>query len=297
MARASVSTAVSAPSRLKDGQEQTFLDVAPGAYSVSEVDPSSLGYGLSGISCTDSDPNGTPSSGDLPTHTATINVDAGETVDLYLHQQPTRHRLHLAKRPCRLAVPALALTAALVQFTLDDGELKSFANLRSGSYTISEDDPTPGYDLTLILCYDASTGQFFEGDVANRQVDLNLESGHQVLCEFVNVQRGTIIIEKAPGAGTGYAFSGDLGDFSLDSGQEKTFINRPVGQYNVTEQTPPGDTLIGLTCTDSDANGVPSTGDVASQHGHDQPGPGRDGALHLHHGHLPAPRRYSRPSF
>ena len=40
---------------------------------------------------------------------------------------------------------------------------------RSGSYTISEDDPTPDYDLALILCYDASTGEFFEGDVANRR--------------------------------------------------------------------------------------------------------------------------------
>ena len=100
--------------------------------------------------------------------------------------------------------------------------------------------------------------------MANRQVDLDLEAGHQVLCEFVNVQRGTIIIEKAPGSGTGYGFSGDLGDFTLDSGQEQTFTNQPVGQYSVAEQTPPGDMLAGLTCTDSDANGVASTGDVAA---------------------------------
>ena len=79
------------------------------------------------------------------------------------------------------------------------------------------------------------------------------------------MQRGKIIIEKAPGAGTGYAFSGDLGDFSLDSGREETFVEQPVGQYFVSEQTPPGDRLTGLTCTDSDANGVPSTGGVASQ--------------------------------
>ena len=133
-----------------------------------------------------------------------------------------------------------------------------------GSYTISEDDPAPAYDLALILCHDASTGEFFEGDVGIRQVDLDLEAGHQVLCEFLNVQRGTIIIEKAPGSGTGYGFSGDLGDFTLDSGQEQTFINQPVGRYIVTEQTPPGDKLTGLTCTDSDANGVPSTGNVAA---------------------------------
>ena len=66
---------------LDDGQEETFLDVTPGTYSVSEVDPTSLGYWVSSISCSDGDPNGTSSSVDQPTHTATINVDAGETVE------------------------------------------------------------------------------------------------------------------------------------------------------------------------------------------------------------------------
>ena len=156
------------------------------------------------------------------------------------------------------------LTDRLAPYTLDDGELTTFENIEPGSYIISEDDPTPAYDLALILCHDASTGEFFEGDVANHQVDLNLEADHQILCEFLNVQRGTIIIEKAPGSGSGYGFSGDLGDFTLDSGQEQTFSNQPVGQYSVAEQTPPGDVLTGLTCTDSDANGVPSTGNLAA---------------------------------
>ena len=238
--------------------------MAPGAYSVSEADPTSLDYGLTGIICTDSDPNGTPSTSDLPTHTANINVDAGETVTCTFANSQL-DTISILKTTLPPGGTGFGFGGTLGSFSLDDGGLKTFANLGAGNYTISEDDPTPGYDLALILCYDAFSGDFFEGDVANRQVNLDLTNGHQVLCEFVNVQRGTVIIEKAPGAGTGYAFSGDLGDFSLDSGQEKEIVELPVGQYIVSEQTPPGDTLIGLTCTDSDANGVPSTGDVASQ--------------------------------
>ncbi len=250
---------------LKDGQNQTFLDVAPGTYSVSELDPSSLDpeYGLKGIRCTDSDPNGTPSSSNLETHTASINLDAGETVDCtFINSEPDTVSIRKSTFPA--GGTGFGFDGSFGQFTLDDGQLKSF-EVSSGSYTISEDDPTPGYDLILAFCYDASTGEFYEGDLEKRQLDLlDLEAGHQILCDFVNAQRGTIIIEKAPGAGTGYAFSGDLGDFSLDSGQEKEFVNQPVGQYLVSEQTPPGDTLTGLTCTDDDANGVPSTGDVAA---------------------------------
>ncbi len=249
---------------LNDGQAETILDVTPGVYSVSEVDPAGLGYGLSGIKCSDSDPNGTASTSDLATHTASINVEAGETVTCTF----TNSQLNTVS-VFKVTLPpggtGFDFGGSFGSFSLDDDQLTTFGNVAPGAKIISEDDPTPDYDLALILCYDAATGQFFQGDAATRKVDLSLKDGHQVLCEFVNVQRGTVIIEKAPGAGTGYAFSGDLGDFSLDSEQKETFVELPVGQYSVTEQTPPGDTLTGLTCTDSDANGVASTGDVASQ--------------------------------
>ncbi len=249
---------------LKDGQEETFLDVTPGTYSVSEVDPSGLGFGLSGISCTDSDPSGTPSTGDLPTHTATINLDAGETVECtFTNSLP--NTVSVFKTTIPPGGEGFGFGGNFGSFTLDDGDLRSFNVSPGSSYTISEDE-NADYDLAFILCNDASTGEFFEGDVVNRQVTVGpLQEGQQILCEFVNVQRGTVIIEKAPGAGTGYAFSGDLGDFSLDSEQKETFVELPVGQYSVTELTPPGDLLTDLFCTDTDANGVASTGDVASQ--------------------------------
>ncbi len=253
---------------LKDGEDQTFLDVTPGVYSVSEVDPSGLDYRLSGLTCTDSDPNGTPSTGDLVTHTASINVDAGETVECTFTNAENDTVL-VQKFTDPADGTGFNFTSTFSSpndsFSLDDLDIQTVTGVAAGqTYIVTEADPTPAYDLTEALCFDTATGATIPGDLTSRSVTFTPAAGHVIYCEFLNQERGTVIIEKAPGSGTGYGFSGDLGDFTLDSGKEQTFVELKVGAYSVTEQTPPGDTLTGLTCTDSDANGVPSTGDVAS---------------------------------
>ena len=67
---------------LNDQGSKVFTNVTPGAYTVTEADPAGVGpgYRLFGLTCADTDPNGTPSTGDVDTRTATINVDSGETV-------------------------------------------------------------------------------------------------------------------------------------------------------------------------------------------------------------------------
>ncbi|HEX2833146.1 MAG TPA: CHRD domain-containing protein [Thermoanaerobaculia bacterium] len=60
---------------LDDGNTETFASVAPGAYTVTENDPSGAGYTLADVTCNDAD-----SSGDTSARTANINLAAGETV-------------------------------------------------------------------------------------------------------------------------------------------------------------------------------------------------------------------------
>jgi hypothetical protein len=60
---------------LDDGETRTFLNVAPGTYTVTEDDPSEGNFTLGDVSCDDAD-----STGDTRTRTASITVDAGETV-------------------------------------------------------------------------------------------------------------------------------------------------------------------------------------------------------------------------
>ena len=60
---------------LDDGDTHTFSSVAPGTYTVTENDPTSLGYTLADLSCDDAN-----STADLSSRTATINVEAGEVI-------------------------------------------------------------------------------------------------------------------------------------------------------------------------------------------------------------------------
>ena len=43
-------------------------------------------------------------------------------------------------------------------FTLDDGQTETNSNVMPGMYTVTEDDPTPGFDLTGLVCSDSDTG-------------------------------------------------------------------------------------------------------------------------------------------
>ena len=64
---------------LSNGQQQTFVSVAPGTYTVTE-EPNTGAFQLRLLNCVDGDSNGISSTGDVNTRTATINVDRNETV-------------------------------------------------------------------------------------------------------------------------------------------------------------------------------------------------------------------------
>lgn len=60
---------------LNDDGSRTFSGVPPGTYTVTENDPAGNGYTVADVSCTDADSSGNPS-----TRSATVRVEAGETV-------------------------------------------------------------------------------------------------------------------------------------------------------------------------------------------------------------------------
>jgi hypothetical protein len=68
----------------------------------------------------------------------------------------------------------------------------------------------------------------------------------------------TIKKETKPGNRNGFEFGGDLGDFTLDDGQQTQFTGRPAGIYQVFERRAsfPKDTwaLLWVQCTDLDTN-------------------------------------------
>jgi hypothetical protein len=76
---------------------------------------------------------------------------------------------------------------------------------------------------------------------------------------------GLIIIEKQTlpnGAGATFTFGGDMTANLADGEQE--FLEVEAGTYTVTEATHEGWSLTDLSCSDSDASGTDSSGDVDS---------------------------------
>jgi hypothetical protein len=69
---------------LNDGQTQTFANVTPGTYLFSEDDPSAGNFTLADITCTDTDGSTNPFA-----RTATVNLQAGETVDCTFRNMQT----------------------------------------------------------------------------------------------------------------------------------------------------------------------------------------------------------------
>lgn len=138
-----------------------------------------------------------------------------------------------------------------------------------GNYTLTEVDPTPGFDLTDLACPEDGT-QDTTVNIGTRQASIGLQHNETVTCTFTNTERGTVNIDKvtAPAGGTGFSYTTTLGGgFGLDDGDTQTFNNVVPGTYTVTENDPAplGFELTSLSCTDSDSGGTDSTGDVPSR--------------------------------
>ncbi len=74
--------------------------------------------------------------------------------------------------------------AAPNSFSLDDGGTKTFLDVLAGSYTITEDDPGPGYTLTALACVDPSGGTSVS--LFTRMASIDLAVGETVECTFTN---------------------------------------------------------------------------------------------------------------
>src|ERR671925_851062 len=149
---------------LKNGEQQTFSDVVPGSYSVSETVPS--GWDLT-KSCSDgSDPS-------------SIGVSAGETVTCTFTN--TKRGTIIVKKvtdPSSDTTTSFSFTAggglSPSSFNLKNGEQQTFSDVVPGSYNVTESVPL-GWDLTSSTCDDGSS-------VTN----IGVGAGETVTCTFTD---------------------------------------------------------------------------------------------------------------
>jgi hypothetical protein len=130
-------------------------------------------------------------------------------------------------------------------FSLMDNGVQDYGEVLSGSYTVTEGDPSPGFDLVSIDC-SASTGTGgVTTDLATRTVSITLAPNDVADCTFTNRARGSILIHKQddddpsnPLAGAMFtAFQGGVAKGSCTTGLDGncTISDLVPGTYVVSE--------------------------------------------------------------
>jgi uncharacterized surface anchored protein len=129
---------------------------------------------------------------------------------------------------------------------------KTFSNLVAGStVVVTEDDPTPGWDLTGLSCTTGGTE-----NLANRTATITVPAGGTVTCTYTNTKRGTIVIEKQtiPDGDPGtFDFTGEITATLGDGGTADKVV--VPGTYVVNETAKDGWNLTDLSCDDDDSVG------------------------------------------
>ena len=238
---------------LRDGQSQTFTDLAAGSgYSVSESLPS--GWVQARATCSDGSP------------ATNIDLAAGETVTCtFVNRQLATLIIRKQTQPSPApAGTSFAFTASAglspTSFSLANGDSRTFVDVSPGTgYAVSETLPA-GWQQFSATCSDGSP-------VSN----VDLAPGETVTCTFVNRQLATLIIRKQTQpnpdlTATSFAFNatGGLspGTFSLANGGSRTFSSvTPGSGYAVSETLPVGWQQASVTCSD---NSPPSNINLAA---------------------------------
>jgi len=246
---------------------QTFSDLKPGTYTVTELVPS--GWDLTDLDCIDPT-NDSSVSGP----TAVIDLGPGESVEC-IWENTLRGQIIIEKQTEPAGGTGFGFTddiAAPNAFVLDHGQQKIFANVvTDATYMVIEDDPAPkGYELTDISCEDSDEGGSESTvDIANRKATIQLDAGETVFCVFTNTALlGTIIVEKQTdpdGSSQIFEFEPSWkANFTLSDGEQNVSTDleptsnrgkkgHPGGlgtAYSVTEIVPAGWVLTSALCDD-----------------------------------------------
>jgi uncharacterized repeat protein (TIGR01451 family) len=247
---------------IADNGTIVVANLIPGTYTSTQT--ALAGWDLTSLTCDDGDSTGVTTTG-----VATFVVGAGEDVTCTF-TNTKRGTIQISKVSDPTGGTGFAFTDDVPgsgSFTLDDGQTETLTNVVPGTYTVTETDPAPGADLTLLTCSDSDgSGTDSTGVVATRLATINLDPGETVACTFSNTERGTITIiaDTVPDDPQDITFTGTLGAFSLDDDADGTLSNTAIftqqlpGTFTVTQGDPSPANFTGISCTDG-ASATPST--------------------------------------
>ncbi len=210
-----------------------------------------------------------------PFHMRVLGVDAtngftggnqDRSVQLSAIVSPSTITIHKVTSPSGGTGFAFTTTGTgYAGFTLDDGQ-QNQQSVLSGSFSVTETNPSPTYTNTALTCTASGTGSSAIPTLGTRSVAITIGSGGGAVidCIYTNtLQQGTLIIDKVAVGGDatfGYSVTGPTASTQsiITSGGNGTTgsISVNSGSYVVSENTiPSGWDLTNSTCT----NGTPAS--------------------------------------
>lgn len=234
----------SRPTRATGRQSNDSGFLNPGSYSVSETPTPD--WDLTSATCDNSNAPGA------------ITLAAGQTVTCtFTNTQRGKIIVKKVTNP----------TGAAGSFTftgdasgpIGDGGAITVSSLQPGTYTSTEADPTPSFDLTAIGCDDGSSATPSTGSIATRTATFKVDPGETVTCTFTNTQRGHIVVVKKTnpvGSPQAFMFTPSYNGgttFALTDGQSNDSGPLVPGGYSVTETVPAGWDRTSAACDNLDS--------------------------------------------
>jgi len=177
-------------------------DLEPGTYTTTQVDPAP-GFDVTAVRCDDGDSD-TVSRGDPLTRSAIFNVDPDEMVTCTFLNARRGTLIVTAEVEGQAADGAFQYTG-VPSGTVSVGGTLVVTDLPPGTYTTTEVDPAPDFELTDVTCDDAGSATTSMGDAATRSAIFNLDAGETIRCVFRHewVEQPTGPQDSAAGGGQG----------------------------------------------------------------------------------------------
>jgi len=167
---------------LNDTETLPMPNIVAGTYVVTEDNPTLSGFILTNIVCTC--PGASTCTEDIPNRNVTINLVDDDTATCVFTN--TEGTIIIQKETIPVGGIDFGFTTNIPgpgTFTLDDGEMITRMPIPSGTYMVTEDDPTPdGFVLSDIVCDDMGSMV----DVPTRTATIDLDPGETITCTFKN---------------------------------------------------------------------------------------------------------------
>ena len=237
-------------------------DLDPGTYTSTEVDPSP-DFDVTAVEC-DDDESATPSGGDPGARTAVLNLDAGETVTCTFTNTQRGALIIASQTEPEASAGSFQFTGVPTGTIPSNGTLV-VADIRAGTYTSTERDPSPEFDVTDVSCDDEASPNPSSGDPGSRTAVFNLDPGETVTCTFTNTRRATAVVAAdMEGASANFQFTG-VPSGTVSNNGTLVVANLTPGTYTTTGVDPaPNFEFTSVICDDSES-AVPSSGDAATR--------------------------------